>query len=235
MNFEEFKKVVTKLIERSKFLPLLKNPIKPGSPAFEYLESRELPTDVEAYSFYGGIEYQGKPYNLEDSIVIPMRGFDGELRGVWIRSLYEKKFFIWVTNPDHQKFWADIRDPEEPIVIAESIFDALSLRKLFGFKNIAAALGAKVSGEMIETLNQLGNQIILAFDNDSAGYRGMLTHLGDPKTQHWSILVTKPKNFYESIDLAKLKDYNDLVKSKIAVDFEIKRGIQAKVYLKSKL
>ena len=222
------------MIQRSKFSPLLQNRVTENSPAGEYLKSRGLSVDLEAYDFEGSFCYRGKEYQVPDSIVIPMRNRSGQLQGVWIRFLQEKRFFIWLVDDTVQKFWLDIRNEDEPVYIAESIFDALSLRELFGFKNVGACLGVAASAEMQEALKDF--EVVMCFDRDSAGYKGMLAHLNNPRTQHWKILEI----LSNSVDLSGIKDYNDIVQlgnleGLDEFSYNIKSSIQAKIYIKSKL
>lgn len=227
---ETFKHNLRLMIQRSKFSPLLQNRVTENSPAGEYMKSRGLSVDLEAYDFEGSFNYRGKEYQVPDSIVIPMRNRSGVLQGVWIRFLQEKRFFIWLVDDTVQKFWLDIRNEDEPVYIAESIFDALSLRELFGFKNVGACLGVAASAEMQEALKDF--EVVMCFDRDSAGYKGMLAHLNNPRTQHWKILEISSN----SVDLSGIKDYNDIIKlRKDGFDYNIKSSIQAKIYIKSKL
>lgn len=228
----QFKHNLRLMIQRSKFSPLLQNRVTENSPAGEYLKSRGLSVDLEAYDFEGSFCYRGKEYQVPDSIVIPMRNRSGVLQGVWIRFLQEKRFFIWLVDDTVQKFWLDIRNESEPVYIAESIFDALSLRELFGFKNVGACLGVAASAEMQEALKDF--EVVMCFDRDSAGYKGMLAHLNNPRTQHWKILEI----LSNSVDLSGIKDYNDIIKLRNELDefsYNIKSSIQAKIYIKSKL
>lgn len=227
----EFKHNLRLMIQRSKFSPLLQNRVTENSPAGEYLKSRGLSVDLEAYDFEGSFCYRGKEYQVPDSIVIPMRNRIGQLQGVWIRFLQEKRFFIWLVDDTVQKFWLDINDESEPVYIAESIFDALSLRELFGFKNVGACLGVAASAEMQEALKDF--EVVMCFDRDSAGYKGMLAHLNNPRTQHWKVLEI----LSNSVDLSGIKDYNDIVQLGNLDEFSynIKSSIQAKIFIKSKL
>lgn len=234
---ETFKRNLRLMIQRSKFSPLLQNRVTGLSPAGEYLKSRGLSVDLEAYDFEGSFNYRGKEYQVPDSIVIPMRNRNGQLQGVWIRFLQEKRFFIWLVDDTLQKFWLDIQSDDEPVYLAESIFDALSLRELFGFKNVGACLGIAASAEMQEALKNF--EVVMCFDRDSAGYKGMLAHLNNPKTQHWKVLEIITNSLQNSVDLSGIKDYNDIVKlaneEKKVFSYNIKSSIQAKIYIKSKL
>lgn len=228
----QFKHNLRLMIQRSKFSPLLQNRVTENSPAGEYLKSRGLTTDFECYDFSGEFNYRGKDYQIPEAIVVPMRNRNGQLQGVWIRFLQEKRFFIWLVDDTVQKFWLDIRSEGEPVYIAESIFDALSLRELFGFKNVGAVLGVAASAEMQEALKDF--EVVMCFDRDSAGYKGMLAHLNNPKTQHWKILEISSNN----VDISRAKDYNDIVRLSNTMDgfdYNIKSSIQAKIYIKSKL
>lgn len=229
----EFKHNLRLMIQRSKFSPLLQNRVTENSPAGEYLKSRGLSVDLEAYDFEGSFNYRGKDYQIPEAIVVPMRNRNGQLQGVWIRFLQEKRFFIWLVDDTVQKFWLDIRSEGEPVYIAESIFDALSLRELFGFKNVGACLGVAASAEMQEALKDF--EVVMCFDRDSAGYKGMLAHLNNPRTQHWKVFEIIPNNL---VDISNIKDYNDVIKlgnTMDGFDYNIKSSIQAKIFIKSKL
>ena len=228
----EFKHNLRLMIQRSKFSPLLQKRVTDSSPAGEYLKSRGLSTNFECYDFEGMFNYRGKDYQLPQCIVVPMRNRIGQLQGVWIRFLQEKRFYIWLVDDILQKFWLDINDESVPVYLAESIFDALSLRELFGFKNVGACLGVAASAEMQEALKDF--EVVMCFDRDSAGYKGMLAHLNNPKTQHWKVLEI----LSNSVDLSGIKDYNDIIKLRSELDefdYNIKSSIQAKIYIKSKL
>ena len=227
----QFKRNLRLMIQRSKFSPLLQNRVTETSPAGEYLKSRGLSTDFECYDFEGLFNYRGKDYQLPQCIVVPMRNRIGQLQGVWIRFLQEKRFYIWLVDDTLQKFWLDINDESEPVYLAESIFDALSLRELFGFKNVGAVLGVAAAAEMQEALKDF--EVVMCFDRDSAGYKGMLAHLNNPRTQHWKVFEILSKN----VDLSGIKDYNDIVQLGNLDEFSynIKSSIQAKIYIKSKL
>lgn len=233
----EFKHNLRLMIQRSKFNPLLQNRVTENSPAGEYLKSRGLSVDLEAYDFEGSFNYRGKDYQLPQCIVVPMRNRIGQLQGVWIRFLQEKRFYIWLVDDTVQKFWLDIQSEpgeDEPVYLAESIFDALSLRELFGFKNVGACLGVAASAEMQEALRDF--EVVMCFDRDSAGYKGMLAHLNNPRTQHWKVLEIIANSLQNSVDLSGIKDYNDIVKlEKKGFSYNIKSSIQAKIYIKSKL
>lgn len=231
MILEAFKRNIKLLLQREKFKPLLKNRVTETSPVGEYLKTRGLSVNFECYDFEGSFNYRGKDYQLPKCIVVPMRNRLGILQGVWIRFLEEKRFFIWLVDDQLQKFWLDIQDENEPVYLTEGIFDALSLRELFGFKNVGAVLGVAASAEMQEVLKDF--EVVMCFDNDRAGYKGMLAHLNNPKTQHWKVFEISS----DLVDFSNFKDYNDIIKLKRNDEFKfnVKSSIQAKVFIKSKL
>lgn len=230
---DNFKRNLRLMIQRSKFSSLLQNRVTETSPAGEYLKTRGLSANFECYDFEGVFNYRGKDYQLPQCIVVPMRNRIGQLQGVWIRFLQEKRFYIWLVDDTLQKFWLDINDESEPVYLAESIFDALSLRELFGFKNVGAVLGIAASAEMQEALKDF--EVVMCFDRDSAGYKGMLAHLNNPRTQHWKVFEISSN----LVDISGIKDYNDVIKlGKERIEgfsYNIKSSIQAKIYIKSKL
>ena len=253
---QEFKQKLHELLQRRKFSTLLQQRALPGSQVAAYLQSRALSVeDIECYEFQGNFNYQGRDYQLPTSIVIPLRNTKGVLLGVWIRVLEEKRFYIWLV-PNRQKYWLDIRQPGDPVYLAESIFDACSLRALYGFSNVGATLGVAASSDLVQELSMLpSSEVVLCFDHDSAGYQGMLRQLKHPHSQHWGVLMLKQgSESLEShensdnlgnleIDFKQLKDYNNIIKfmsdsgNKVThkLEYRVLKGIQAQVYLKSKL
>lgn len=234
MQVEEFKLKVQQLIQRVKFKKLLSNRASQNSPAGLYLKSRGLTvSSLECYDFSGEFEYQGTKYQLPECIVIPLRSSNFELIGVWIRFLRDKRFYIWQV-PGKQKFWLSLSDEnDKKIYVAESIFDALSLQQIFGFKNIAACLGVSVSTDLQSQLK--GYEVVLCFDRDTAGCKGMLNHLNSDVTSMYKII----KLDESLVDLSEFKDYNDIHKSfltkELNLSFTELAGIQAKIFLKSKI
>lgn len=225
----DFKKKFEALLRRRKFNPLFERKAKEGSAAWKYLESRKIdPKNLEFYDFNGNFVYNGKEYTLPNSIVIPLRDANGVLKGVWIRFLEEKRFFIWMCDSSFQKYWLQIEDPNAPVFLAESIFDALSAKQLLGAKNVAACLGVKASKELQGALQDF--EVVMCFDNDVAGYKGMLSHLNAEETSHWKI-VEIPE--FQG-DLMNHKDYNSVINAGIQeLNHKIKAGISAKVYIKN--
>lgn len=227
MDALDFKEKALALIQRERFKSLLTRPAFDDTPAGVYLQSRGLSVDdLECYDFEGAFNYQNKDYQIPQSIVVPLRN-GKELVGVWIRFLEDKRFFIWMV-PGKQKMWLDIRASEEPVYLAESIFDAVSLRKLYGFQNIGACLGVAVSSDLESAISAVpeteNNEVVLCFDNDRAGLKGMLNELNSNPT--YSII---------SIEANEFKDFNDLLKSGVTPAYKILKSIQAKIYIKSKL
>lgn len=238
-KLEEFKNQLRRFLQRRKFEKLLKNKATPESKAGQYLKSRnfDLKSKLpECYDFSGDFEYKGKVFRIPDSIVFPLRNADGVLSGIWLRFLEEKRFYIWMVD-DLQKFWVDIKDTNEPVYLAESIFDALSLRQIFNVKNVAASLGISAAPDLIEELKDF--DVVMCLDNDSAGIKGMLSMLKNNKTQHWKVLDFEKsfENCKNYVEIAQQKDYNDIIKFLTYEEISpvVKSSIQAKVFLSSKM
>lgn len=243
MNFDQkldnFKHQLQCFLQRRQFAVLLNSKATKDSKAGQYLLSRKLdPELLEAYDFTGDFEYKSRVYHIPDSVVIPLRDSNKVLFGVWIRFLEEKRFYIW-TIQDHQKYWIDIKDPGKPVYLAESIFDAVSLKVLFNVQNIAACLGVSASAELIQELQ--GFEVVQCLDMDSAGIKGMLSQL----KLGWKVLDFD-KIFENKFELLQLKDYNNIINNLTAEEIEnfanltegelvSKSSITAKIFLNSKL
>lgn len=221
MLLQDFKNYARYLIEESKFNRLFEMPASNNTISKEYLENRNLPIE-ECYYFRGDFNYRGQNYKLNDCIVVPLRSPNNELRGVWIRFIHEKRFFIWMLNinPEPQKYWIPKNiDFTKEVYVCESIFDAASLGKMLNTNQVVACLGVQPSGDLLSLMHS--SEVILALDNDVAGRKSALNLLTlHPK---WSIIQISNKE----------KDFNDILKSSQELQYKILPGIQAKIYLRS--
>lgn len=229
------------------FSPLFKTPAFQDAEVASYLtNARGLQPedfhDVEVYAYEGPFTYKDKEYTLPKCVVIPLRcGSTKILNGVWIRFIHEKRFFIWLSDEKSQKFWVSTSstiNPDDSLVICESIFDALSLRKLTGYEHCAALLGATCSSELASYANRNFKNIILALDNDIAGQKAQLKLLEQHST--WGILLAEDKDplgLYGKPLSQQYKDYNEvLTRTDIeSLEHKVLYGIQGKIHLKAQL
>ena len=225
MVLKEFFDYVRVLFEFKALKNLLKVDAFKDQETEAYLKSRSIDRDMckfvglDIFAFKGVATYKGKEYNLDKSIIIPLK-CNNQLIGVWVRSIFEKKFYIWMIN-NHQKFWIpDKLDRSKPAYICESIFDAISLAKLTNNPNVASTLGVSITHDLMENLNDVN---ILALDNDRAGLKNMEKHLNI--WPRWGIISYK----------SDLKDFNEMLINEKPLVYENIYGIRAKVYLRSQL
>lgn len=219
MEKKEFAEYFRTLLEAKTFDKLLQTPVSSDPEALAYTESRRIPPN-DIFSFTGDFKYKGSHYKLSKSIVIPLRDMQGFVRGVWIRAIQEKKFYIWMAG-NLQKYWIPKDfDPSKRVIICESILDAMSLSKLIGYSNVMAALGVAPTKEI---QNILTGEVILALDNDTAGKKSALTLL--TSNPSWGIIETSEG----------FKDYNEALVKNLRPNFKILYGIQARIHLKSLL
>ena len=106
-------------------------------------------------------------------ICIPVREWEGELRGVHGRHVGGgKPTYLMYThehrNNPHVWLGEDLVDPDQPIVLAESVFDYTSVRQVWA--NTLSPLTASVSWQKLERLKG-AVEIITMFDMDKAGRR----------------------------------------------------------------
>lgn len=225
MNIRDFVDYVGVLFEFKTLNSLLKVDAFEDSETSEYLSKRAITKDMcdfvglSIFAFKGSTSYKGRAYNLDKSIVIPLK-VNNQLIGVWVRSIFEKRFYIWMIN-NHQKFWIpDKLDRSKPAYVCESIFDAISLAKLTNNPNVASTLGVSITHDLMENLNDVN---ILALDNDRAGLINMEKYL--KIWPRWGIISYK-SNF---------KDFNEILVNNQSLVYENLYGIRAKVYLRSQL
>lgn len=225
MNIIDFVDYVRVLFEFKTLNNLLKVDAFEDSETKEYLNKRSITKEMcdfvglNIFAFKGSTTYKGREYNLDKSIVVPLK-VNNQLIGVWVRSIFEKRFYIWMIN-NHQKFWIpDKLDRSKPAYVCESIFDAVSLAKLTNNPNVTATLGVSIARDMMDNLNDVN---ILALDNDRAGLINMEKYL--KIWSRWGVISYK----------SDLKDFNEILINKQPLVYENLYGIRAKVYLRSQL
>lgn len=112
--------------------------------------------------------------------VFPHRNRDGELVGAVGRACAEqdpKWKFYWnydkgqtLYSPERvrgeRKLWS-----EGPLILVEGVFDVLWLRQ-HGYRNAVAPIGATATKYQLSEVKELGEDVILGFDNDQSGQEG---------------------------------------------------------------
>lgn len=224
MTLEDFKSYFNFILEETSFYKLLQTNIKSDEEALSYLSQRKVmgiieTLGMEIFVYEGPFRYKGKDYSLSKSIIIPLKSPTDDLRGVMIRSIHQKQFYIWMIG-DNQKYWISPQfDQSKKVYLFESIFDALSFAFMTGETNIAANLGVTPTNDLQKILSR---EVILALDNDPAG-----------KNNSLSLLTLHPQWGIISSNLNQFKDYNEFLISDNHLEFKELMGIQARIYLKS--
>lgn len=227
MDIEAFKAFCSAALQQRKFQKLLQIPAFEDSDCRKYLEGRGFVESdfngLNAFVFEGVIQYKDKSYTLPKSLIIALLDpLNGMVRGVWIRALHEKKFYIWMVSEETQKYWiSPLADLTEPVIVCESILDAISFAKLTGNRNVAAALGVSVTHDLQDLLPV---NSVLAFDNDRPGKLNML-----------KALQNNPKYGIIKHNLGLIKDFNEFLVTRKPLTFNTLYGVQAKIHLRSQL
>ena len=136
--------------------------------AWKYLWDRKLfnVDFVEDEPFYFAIEGEYK-----NRIIIPFKNAGGDIYFFQARALFND--YPKYINPAHVKV-ASVLYPylnDEPVLLCEGPIDALSL-KLAGV-NATATMGSSPSKFQLEALKESGCDMVVAYDNDGAGKRGI--------------------------------------------------------------
>ena len=211
------KNLIANIIEERLFNNLC---CQPPYDVDNYLEQRKLPLNFEHYQFTG--KFRNTEFNL--AIVIPLRDQHKRIFGVWLRETTDKFFRIFLFKSkdanlnEYQKYWiCDDFDENKPTIIFESIFDALSYRKLTNDdRNIASSLGIKPTNNLISICK---GGIIYCYDNDEAGLNGMLSK----RNKDGIILINSAH---------KVKDVNELLNTECKWEFVEYFGLEATIQLR---
>lgn len=167
---------------------------------YDYIESRGLDWSPALGEVYLGkkITLNGKFYNIDDFIVIPLYCGD-KWYGFYSRSMKEHRFQTFIIDEGF-KLWNFYNiDKSKTIYVFEGIFDALSVYNS-GITNVVACLGATPPLSLLDGLD-----VVFCFDNDRTGYLNSIKYL----KKGFKVLCY-PENIKE-------KDMNDILKTGVNI------------------
>lgn len=167
---------------------------------YDYIESRGLEWSPALGDVYLGkkITLNGKFYNIDDFIVIPLYCGD-KWYGFYSRSMKEHRFQTFVIDEGF-KLWNFYNiDKSKTVYVFEGIFDALSAYNS-GITNVVACMGATPPLKLLEGLD-----VVFCFDNDRTGYLNSIKYL----KQGFKVLCY-PENIKE-------KDMNEILKTGVNI------------------
>lgn len=138
-------------------------------------------------------------------IMIPVRGRDKEVLGFTGRSVTDEKP-KYKTSPTTEifkmsslLFGQEYRVPG-PVFITEGVFDVI-LADMYGVPNVMASFGCHLSDDQIRTLLCWKQPVVLCYDGDAAGRKGILAALRELSKQGlYASVLTLPNG----VDLADL-------------------------------
>lgn len=128
-----------------------------------------------------GKDYSKTDWMCQRNLIFPIYGDDGYVERILLRSSLseiEPKEIQLILNPskDTRDFFMDISRESKNIVIGEAILDAASFREVDSTVGILALTGASKTKRLSDYLMKhrddfQGKNIILALDNDEAGFK----------------------------------------------------------------
>jgi DNA primase len=114
--------------------------------------------------------------NSTKRIVIPARNKKGQLMGIIRRATKseQKPKYLYSEGMGKSEllFGMDKMDRQEYIILVEGSLDCMWMHQM-GFTNTVSILGSSLSEDQAELLKQIEKKVLLFFDNDTAGYKGM--------------------------------------------------------------
>lgn len=167
---------------------------------YDYIESRGLEWSPALGDVYLGkkITLNGKFYNIDDFIVIPLYCGD-KWYGFYSRSMKEHRFQTFIID-EGLKLWNFYNiDKSKTVYVFEGIFDALSVYNS-GITNVVACMGATPPLSLLEGLD-----VVFCLDNDRTGYLNSIKYL-----KRGFKVLCYPENIKE-------KDMNDILNSGVNV------------------
>ena len=167
---------------------------------YDYIESRGLDWSPALGEVYLGkkITLNGKFYNIDDFIVIPLYCGD-KWYGFYSRSMKEHRFQTFIID-EGLKLWNFYNiDKSKTVYVFEGIFDALSVYNS-GITNVVACLGATPPLSLLEGLD-----VVFCLDNDRTGYLNSIKYL----KKGFKVLCY-PENIKE-------KDINEILKTGVDI------------------
>lgn len=186
--------------EKPKTLFDLSQYFEKSEKVYDYIESRGLEWSPVLGEVYLGkkITLNGKFYNIDDFIVIPLYCGD-KWYGFYSRSMKEHRFQTFIIDEGF-KLWNFYNiDKSKTVYVFEGIFDALSVYNS-GITNVVACLGATPPLSLLEGLD-----VVFCFDNDRTGYLNSIKYL-----KKGFKVLSYPENIKE-------KDMNDILKTGVDI------------------
>lgn len=135
----------------------------------EYLLSRGFP---EEWIWHYGIGMD----LWSNEIVIATKDLIGQLVGITRRIAAEGFPYYHSKFPKSKFLWGldlAVKSGESTVYVTEGQADPLGLASLIAPCPVVASYGSHLSGEQADLLAEYFATVVLAYDNDSAGYRGI--------------------------------------------------------------
>lgn len=220
MELQEFSTYLQDLKYHKKYKDLLVTSAFEDEETSSFLLSRGLKKEyfsdlnVDIYSFSGIID----GVDFKKSVLIPLK-INDLIIGVQVREIHDKKFRIFLNNNYHKVWVAGTINKNESLYVTESIFDAVSLYALTGYKNVATSLGLTLHPDLLEY------DVKLCFDFDESGIIGAKRIVEKHRVGLLQVQVL------DDIDLSGIKDLNDILKLGLSIDTIPLNHIGAKRFL----
>ena len=158
----------------------------------EFRKDRLIPEWVDLFIAYK------EPY--AGRVIIPVYNEAGDIIYFQGRSL-AKNPTIKYRNPVADKILKqDLSKHKTPLIITEGLINAFMLPE-----HGVASLGSFISDDFLEYLYEKFQDVIIALDNDKAGYKSLLRLLTESKYGHRLRYFLMPKEYKDINDLNELK------------------------------
>jgi hypothetical protein len=157
----------------------------------DFRKKRLIPDWVELFIAFK------EPYT--GRVIIPIYNENGDIIYFQARSL-AKNPAIKYLNPEADKILKpDLSEHKEPLIVTEGLINSFMLPR-----HGTPCLGSSISDEFLKYLFSKFNDIIIASDNDKAGYKGLKKILNE------SIYASKLKYFLMPKEYKDINDLNEL-------------------------
>lgn len=150
-------------------------------------------------------------HNVYNKIFIPYKDSIGRHKGYILRAINESDSvkYLYYKGIDKNLFGLSGATKEKPLVIVEGIFDSL-IGQHYNLNTVSCETN-QITIEQATKLKELGyDKIILALDNDNAGYKGTVRSIEVLRAQGINSLVLDYRNDFLYSDY---KDLDDIIRA----------------------
>lgn len=159
---------------------------------------------------------------LENRIIIPLRNLIGNVNGLVVRSIKEKRYNLYLMEEAKKigHFFGlfevlNVILDKNIVFVHESAIDSISFSKVF--QNSISTLTSFINDQQYEILTMLVDKIVLVFDPDKPGRTGQRELFKRYGRKHLDSIFIGYSDSNNCLRIGGLKNFQSYIRSKVPV------------------